>query len=124
MQDVTLAVLNEEPIIKTDPVLQITIARVDPKVEGKEEVTVKATEAATVTQEDDESRQEDGNHTSVLEVAKTIPESESKERSISFLETLHSSLAAASLQNEQAWKPDPPPPPLFDDFDNEDDWLA
>lgn len=51
-------------------------------------------------------------------------ENERKERSISFLETLHSSLAAASLQNEQAWKPDPPPPPLFDDFDNEDDWLA
>lgn len=54
----------------------------------------------------------------------TQPENESKERSISFLETLHSSLAAASLQNEPTWKPDPPPPPLFDDFDNEDDWLA
>ena len=59
------------------------------------------------------------------EIANNIqPESESKERSVSLLETLQSSLAAASLQNEQAWKPDPPPPPLFDDFDNEDDWLV
>jgi hypothetical protein len=61
------------------------------------------------------------------EIVDTIQsENESKERSISFLETLHSTLAAASLQNEHGtmWKPDPPPPPLFDDFDNEDDWLA
>lgn len=57
-------------------------------------------------------------------VANSDPENDRKERSISFLETLHSSLAAASLQNEPTWRPDPPPPPLFDDFDNEDDWLA
>jgi len=45
-----------------------------------------------------------------------------KERSVSFLETLHSSLAAAeSHRDEQIWKPDPPPPPLFDD---DDEWLA
>ena len=61
------------------------------------------------------------------EIVVTIQsENESKERSVSFLETLHSTLAAASLHNEHGttWKPDPPPPPLFDDFDNEDDWLA
>ena len=47
-----------------------------------------------------------------------------KERSVSFLETLHSSLAAAESHREpeQIWKPDPPPPPLFDDDD--DEWLA
>jgi hypothetical protein len=46
-----------------------------------------------------------------------------KERSVSFLETLHSSLAAAdSHRDEQIWNPDPPPPPLFDDDD--DEWLA
>ena len=57
------------------------------------------------------------------EVDNVVAESETKERSLSLLETLQSSLAAASLENEHVWKPDPPPPPLFDDFDNEDDWL-
>ena len=48
---------------------------------------------------------------------------EVKERSLSFLETLQSSLAAAQSSHEPVWKPDPPPPPLFDDFENDDDWL-
>ena len=112
--------MHGEPTVKAAPVIQ--------------EIDATATEEVAVpviladTQKDDEStvrKEKEDDPTLVPEIANNIqPESESKERSVSLLETLQSSLAAASLQNEQAWKPDPPPPPLFDDFDNEDDWLV
>lgn len=122
-----MAVLNKEPT--ADPTLvpqavsensyhSLTAVMDETDSAKVVETVVHGDDESTVTREDDSIREE---------IVDTIhSENESKERSISFLETLHSSLAAASLQNEHGttWKPDPPPPPLFDDFDNEDDWLA
>lgn len=126
LQDVTLAVLSGEstakPMLDSQKVDEKENDCITPVVE---QVSVEAVDTAiqedngpTVTEENGDSVQEG--------IVQTLqPENESKERSVSFLESLHSSLAAASLQNEHetVWKPDPPPPPLFDDFDNEDDWL-
>lgn len=126
IRDVTLAVLSGEstakPMLDSQKVDEKENDCITPVVE---QVSVEAVDTAiqedngpTVTEENGDSVQEG--------IVQTLqPENESKERSVSFLESLHSSLAAASLQNEHetVWKPDPPPPPLFDDFDNEDDWL-
>jgi len=43
-----------------------------------------------------------------------------KENPISYMESIQNSLAAAK-SHIQDWKPEPPP--LFEDFNEEDDWL-
>ncbi|KAI9553605.1 hypothetical protein GHT06_021526 [Daphnia sinensis] len=126
IRDVTLAVLSGEstakPMLDSQKVDAKETDCITPEVE---EVSVEVGD--TAIQEDNGPSVAEENGDSVQEeIVHTLqPENESKERSVSFLESLHSSLAAASLQNEHetVWKPDPPPPPLFDDFDNEDDWL-
>ncbi|XP_057378341.1 FK506-binding protein 15-like [Daphnia carinata] len=127
IRDFTLAVLSGEstakPMLDSEKVDEKDNDCITPLVE---EVSVEAVD--TAIQEDNGPSIAEENGDSVQEkIVHTLqPENESRERSVSFLESLHSSLAAASLQNEHetVWKPDPPPPPLFDDFDNEDDWLA
>jgi len=47
---------------------------------------------------------------------------EMKSNQISLMESIQTSLAAAQ-SHIQDWKPEPPPPPLFEDFNEEDDWL-
>lgn len=125
--------MNGEPDVvqpNVTPVLQRATENIAVNdVDTTETVTneVVASVADTIVEEVNGSTVKEENGEIITSEEITNParsENERKERSISFLETLHSSLAAASLQNEQAWKPDPPPPPLFDDFDNEDDWLA
>ncbi len=123
-----MAVLNKEPTIEPTLVSQATMSgNPNHSLTAMMDETDSAKGVDTVVQGDYMSvvtEESDSIHEDTVDTIQSV--NENRERSISFLETLHSSLAAASLQNEHGttWKPDPPPPPLFDDFDNEDDWLA
>ncbi len=122
-----MTVLNKEPTVESTFVSQKISGDADHSIIAVVDETDSAKVVDTDVQGDYGSIVKEENISVREEIVDTIQsENESKERSISFLETLHSTLAAASLQNEHGtmWKPDPPPPPLFDDFDNEDDWLA
>lgn len=129
-QDVTLAALNGELTAKTTTIPAETMGTHTNEVISSttEKGDIGGTDTVAISENDRGSTWEEENKEITSKPTEmdnvTQSESEPKERSISFLETLHSSMAAASLQNEQTWKPDPPPPPLFDDFDNEDDWLV
>ena len=123
-----MAVLSKEPTIEPTLVSQAMMsgnpnhsltALMDETDSTKSVDTVVQGDYISIVTEESDSIHED-----TVDNIQSV--NENRELSISFLETLHSSLAAASLQNEHGttWKPDPPPPPLFDDFDNEDDWLA
>ena len=102
-----------------------------PDVPSSEDVNLKTEESpARVTDEHQIATESDSHEPSRQPAeadATPLIDAEVRERPLSFLESLHSSLAAARSPNtEPIWKPDPPPPPLFDDFNNDDDddWLT
>lgn len=105
-------------VVVTEPAVENSQAAQDSVVEEPKSES----HGDTPSVRKDESEDEKQDRHSV-----SVGADDQKERSKSLLESLHSSMAAASLHTDgQAWRPDPPPPPLIDDFDNddEDDWMA
>lgn len=133
-----MAVLNGEalqstPIVgvaKTESVPEIQVVPIE-EVSVKDPVTehsvMQDEEATTIIAASSPLNGETGSlkEEELLDSNKLDTEEGNKGRSVSFLETLHNTLAAAQSSHEPTWKPEPPPPPLFDDFEeDDDDWLA
>ena len=120
-----MAVLNGPPVPESSGTPAQSASLRDPKFES---VTATNSMISLPVQESDSTPSKFSSEDTITERT-SGPEENTDEpdlrkgRSVSFHETLHSSLAAAESHREETWKPDPPPPPLFDDFDNDDDWL-
>lgn len=108
-----IQVVPIEEVSSKDPVIEVTVTK-------DAEATMIIAASSPLNGETSSLKEEEH-----LDSNKLDAEEGNKGRSVSFLETLHNTLAAAQSHHEPTWKPDPPPPPLFDDFEeDDDDWLA